>query len=277
MKKLKLFLLLPVLIIGILFYFWNPWQVRPEKTNFQNAAETIKAAREAASGVKNYKYRTNVSIGDQVKYGTLTRVVRKDREQMVDIDWDIPKMSGSASIYAKGEELYVFHPLKNKWTLPEEDRTLKPFIDFFWKQLKLVDPVENIIRTEPSGKNISFYEPANEPNDEPANESSEGGGSAGKKNTRAIRVIPDEEALSEIRKSLPPQFIGAELKDISQIFWFSAEDLMVTRYEVRAAVSFFGVKSMDFLVVSEPFDFNKTKIELPKGLVDKMNQGSAAK
>lgn len=165
-------------------------------------------------------------------------------------------MKGTASMYAEGETVLLNTPLNNKWEMPTEEPTLKPFMGFFWKQVKLVDPVENLLKVNAGNKNLSILTNQTEQAED----------------TVTVQLVPDENALSELSKSLPPQLIGAELKDIKQLFWISKSDFLVTRYEVRATVSFFGFKTMDFKTVSIPTDYDKTNIEMPQQLTDKLNQ-----
>ena len=257
MKKSRLLLLPAVLIIGWGLYFWGPFTGRQESVNFANAGEIVKAAQVKTGLTKSYRYKTDVSAGEQIKVAVQNRVIREDpTRQMVDFSWDIPKMSGMASMYTEGNKLYVFHPLKDKWLLPGEEPTIKPFLDFFRRQLDLVDPVENLLKLNPTGKNVSLYPEGNVKGED----------------TTAVLVIPEAGALSEISKALPPQFAGAELKDVKQFFWISKRDLLVTRYEVHAKVAFFGFKTMDFITVTTTDNYNKTEIDLPKQLQDKMNQ-----
>lgn len=255
MKKFRLLLIPLVLLLGIILYFWEPWQARQESIDFGSAGEVLKAAQSKMGKVENYKYKTNVLAGDSIKVNITNRViVGNPRQQMADFSWDIPKMSGFASMYTEGESLHIYHPLKNKWLLPSEEPTVRPFIDFFWRQLALIDPVENILKIDPNGRNVSVI---NEPvQDTP--------------DAVVVQVIPEGGALSEISKSLPPQFAGAELKDVRQLFWISKQDMSVSRYEVRAKVSFFGLKTMDFKTISRIQDYNNTKITLPKSLQEKM-------
>jgi len=255
MKRIKTALLLIILAIGVFLYFWKPWTMQKERVNLENAPEIVKAAQEETTKVDNYKYNTDLAVGDQINVAISNRVIRdKQKKQMVNFTWDIPKMSGTAGVYTEGSKIYIFHPLKDKWMLPREEPTLSPFMDFFWRQVGLVDPVENLMKLDPYGKNISVYTKEK------------------KAGLVGIEVIPQGSALSEIEKALPPQFAGAELKDVRQLFWISQEDFLVTQYEVHARVSFFGIKTMNFKAVTKPKDYNKTEIKIPKQLQDKMGQ-----
>jgi ribosomal protein S25 len=254
-KRLWYFIPVLLIIIGIGLYFWQPWQTRQQLVDLNNAGEIVKACQQASEDIKNYRYKTDLSVGKQISVSVNNRVIREQtNRQMVNFSWDIPKMSGMATMYAEGQKVYVFHPLKNKWILPNEEPTISPFMDFFWGQLGLIDPVENILKLDPLGKNISTYM---EGTDEGAD-------------SVAIQVIPDANALSEINKSFPPQFATGELTDVKLYYWISKKDFLVTRYEIRASVAFFGIKTMNFLTVSTPFDYDKTRINIPKLLQDKM-------
>lgn len=257
MKRFRVYLLVLVLIIGIVLYFWQPWGTRQQAVDLGNAADVVKACQAETGELANYKYQTDISVGEQIKVAILNRVVREgDKRQMVDLTWDIPKMSGTANMYAEGNKVYIFHPLKDRWILPNEDPTVNPFMDFFWRQLSLVDPVDNILKVDPMAKDVSLYREG----------SDEGADSV------AVQVIPKADALSEINKSLPPQFAGGELADVRQFYWISQKDYLVTRYEVRAKVAFFGIKTLEFRTISIPDNYNNTSITLPKPLLDKMKK-----
>lgn len=258
MFKKRLLLVIPVLlIIGIGLYFWQPWQTKQQSVDLNNTAEIVEACQRASGEIKNYSYKTDLSVGNQINVSVNNRIIRQEtKEQMADFSWNIPKMSGAASMYAEGQKVYILHPLKDKWVLPDEDPTISPYMDFFWSQLSLVDPVENILNLDPRGKNISGY----------LKGSDEGSDSI------ALQVTPDARALSEINESLPPQFAAGELTDVKQYFWISKKDFLVTRYEIKASVAFFGIKTMNFTMVSIPADYDKTTISLPKPLQDKMKQ-----
>lgn len=259
MFRKRLLYVIPVLliIIGIGLYYWQPWQTEQQSVDLNNAGEIVKACQRASGVLKNFRYKTDISVGKQISVTVNNRVIREQpKRQMVDFSWEIPKMSGATTMYTEGQKVYILHPLKGKWFLPNEEPTIGPYMDFFWGQLRLVDPVENILKLDPMGKNISPYlEGTDEGSD-----------------AVAIQVIPDAKALSEINKSLPPQFAAGELTDAKQYFWISKKDFLVTRYEVRASVAFFGIKTMNFLTVSTPADYDKTRFTLPKSLQDKMKQ-----
>ncbi len=272
MRKPGLVLLLLLLITGIVLYAGGLRPGRREPINFSDPAEIIKTAQAKAGQVENYRYQTELAMGDQIRIAVANRVIKQagnkktgkkktgEKEtgrQMTELSWTIPKKSGTAAIYREGERLYFFHPLKDRWLLPGEEPTIKPFLDFFGRQTDLVDPVENLLRVEAGGKNISLSPVPGE-----------AGG-----DTVTVQVIPRAGALSDLIKALPPQLSGAELTDLKQIFRISRQDLLVTQYEVRARVNFFGLKTMDFKAVSKALDYNKTRIDLPKPLLDKMNQG----
>jgi len=258
MKRSGLLLLPLILVAGVLLYFFVPSKSGQQSVDFNNAAEIVKSAQAKTGQAKNYKYSSDIKAGDQIKVSVSDRVeVSEAKRQMMDFSWNIPKMSGMASMYIEGEQLYLYHPLKNKWLLPSEEPTVGPFIDYFWNQLALIDPVENILKLDPEGSNISIFSEA-----EPKVADSV-----------AVQVIPRGAALAEFKKALPPQFAGADLKDVKQFFWISRQDLLVTRYEVQAKVSFFGIKAMDFMTSSKASNYNETEIKLPQPLVDKMKQG----
>jgi len=254
----RLLYVIPLLvIIGIGLYFWQPWQTKQQSVDLNNTGEIVTACQRESGEIKNYTYKTDLSVGKQISVSVNNRIIQEqNKRQMADFSWKIPKMSGSATMYTEDQKVYVFHPLKEKWILPDEDPTISPFMDFFWKQLSLIDPVENIL-IDPMGKNISTY----------LEGSDEGADSV------AIQVTPDAEALSEINKSLPPQFATGELTDVKQYFWISKKDFLVTRYEIRASVAFFGIKTMNFTMVSIPVDYDNTTISVPKPLQEKMKQG----
>ncbi len=255
--KLRLLSILLFLIIFAALYFSSPWREKQAPVNFESAGEIIRAAQAKTKQVSNYRYKTDILIGEEIRVTIQNRVIRKEnRSQLVDFSWEIPKTSGMTSMYAEGEKLFIFHPLRDKWLLPSEEPTGKPFLDFFWKQLSLVDPVENLLKTDPNGTNITIYSAGNEQDHD----------------SIAVQVIPRPKAQAEITKALPPQLSGAELTDLKQLFWISRRDLLVTRYEVTARVGFFGFKTMDFKAVSEAMDYNKTGITLPKALLDKMKE-----
>lgn len=247
-----------ILTAGLVVYLWSPWKTRQESFDIRNVSELVTATRQKTEAVKNYKYKTNISVGEQIKVSVLNRILLGNpKSQLVDFTWSIPQSSGIASMYTAGSRIFIFNPVKDRWVLPEEEPTGKPFMDFFWRQLKLIDPVENLLSLDPGKGNITIY------ND---------GGDEGK-DTISIEVTPTASDLAEMTKVLPPQLAGAELADIKQHFWISKKDLLVTRYEVKARVAFFGLKTMEFKTVTETLDYNNTKIELSKALLDKMKQG----
>jgi len=255
MKRMSLLILTIIIVAGTVLYLWSPWKVRQETVDFGNAGEVVKQARTKTQKIENYKYESDILVGEQIKVGVLTRVITgENRRQMVDFSWTIPKMSGMVSMYTEGKEIYIFHPLKNKWLLPREEPTLSPFLDFFWRQLSLIDPVDNLLDLDPNATNMSIKQ------DDKNRE------------TVVIEVIPRPGALPKITDALPPQFSGAELKNIKQLFWISRKDLTVTRYEVEAKAVFFAVKTMDFKVISKPMNYNNTTIKIPNALQDKMKK-----
>jgi len=245
-----------IAIIGVGLMMWNSWNFREESVVPDSAAEVIESAQEAVKEVKNYKYTTEVIIGEQIRVSALNRVIRTEKRQMVDFSWNIPNMSGSTSMYIDNRMIHVLHPLRDKWVRPEEDPAIKPFMDTLEKQLRLIDPVENLLQAEAGDRNVTIQ-------DKRAGE---------QEDFIIIKVIPGPGEMAEITKSLPPQLVGATLKDISQLYWISAKDRLPIRYEVNAVVSFFGLKNMDFKVVSEPSDYNRTEIEMPKELIYQIEQ-----
>ncbi|MDT3698189.1 MAG: hypothetical protein RO469_02075 [Thermincola sp.] len=258
MRK-RLLYAIPVLLIimAVGLYLWEPWPGQ-QSVDLNNTGEIVKASQRASEVIKSYRYKTDLSAGSQISVTVNNRIIRaKEMRQMADFTWEIPKASGSASMYTEGQKVYVLHPLKNKWIKPDEDPTISPFMDFFWRQLSLIDPVENIAKLDPLGKNITPY----------LQGTGEGSDAV------AIQVTPDAKALSEINKSIPPQFAAGELTDVKQFFWVSKENFLVTKYEVTASVAFFGIKTMKFRIVSIPADYDKTTISIPEPLQGKMNQG----
>ncbi len=261
MRKSRWWILPLILLAGVALYLWEPWTPTRQSVDFGSAGAVIKEAQAAMGQVNNYRYSTNVNAGDEIRAAILNRVVKgQNKQQMVDFTWDIPKMSGTAAMYTEGKRVYIYHPLQDKWVLPAEAPTIGPFVDFFWRQLDLVDPVDNLRKLNPNGSNLSIY---NNGQNDP--------------DTIAIQVIPQGEALSEMAKALPPQFAGAELQDVKQVFRISRKDLMVTGYDVTARVSLLlGLKQMDFKAVTKPQDYNKTAITIPKPLQDKIDQSVKA-
>lgn len=254
-RNRRMLLIAAFVLIGAVLWWLLPLDNKQQSLEFNNVADLAQASQEKVSGIKNYKYKTTIEAGNQIKVSITNKVDKKEpKRQMIDFSWNAPGTSGMAAIYAKGESLYLYNPLKDKWELPSEEPTAKPLLDFFWRQVSMVDPVENLIKTDLKGKNISELKDESEKMPD----------------TVIIQVIPDEAAMSELTKALPPQFSGAELKDIRQVFWISKNDLLVSRYEVRAKVAFFGLKTMDFKTVSIPSDYDSTEIKLPERLTDKI-------
>lgn len=251
----NILLIAAILVIGVVIWWLSPLGNKQQSLDYGNVGDLAKSSQEKMRGIKNYKYKTTIEAGNQIKVSITNRVDREEpKRQMIDFSWNAPGTSGMAAMYAKGDSIYLYNPLKDKWELPSEEPSAKPLLDFFWRQLSMVDPVENLIKTGLKGKNIS--ELKNEAEKIP--------------DTAVVQVIPDEAAMSELTKALPPQFTGAELKDIKQVFWISKKDLLVSRYEVRAKVAFFGLKTMDFKTVSIPSDYDSTEIKLPERLTDKI-------
>jgi len=255
MKKGKALLLLLVLAAGVILYFWEPWNVRKGEPAPENAADILAEARDAAGDIENYTYKTQVSVGNQINVDILNRVDREEERQMVDFTWQIPQMSGETSMYIQADEVYVLSPVKKKWGRPEEDPTVGPFVEFFYRQLGLVDPVSNLLSTDIQSGNAAVTKNSAETD-------------VGAE--YVIEVIPEAGALSELTDAMPPQLKGAELKEIKQVFRISRESYLPVRYEVHARVSFFGLASMKFTVVSVPKDYNKTELNIPKELEQKV-------
>lgn len=246
-----------VIVIGGVMYIWSPWKGRQMKVDLRNAGEIIKSAQIQTRKAANYKYKTDITIGEEIKIEVLNRVVKADqKQQLADFAWDIPKMSGATSMYTKGEELFIYHPLQDKWLQPGEEPTLKPFIEFFGKQLELVDPVTSLLKIDPARKNLAVLSGEEIPDSSMV----------------GVQVIPGADAVAEMTKALPPQVSRGRLTAIKQVFWIARKDLLVSRYELRASVSIFGLKTMDFKVEAKVLDYNNTKINLPKKLTDKLNQ-----
>lgn len=255
MRRNPKILLAAALIVGAVLWWFSPFSNKQQSLEFGNVGDLARASQEKVGGIENYKYKTTIEAGNQIKVSLTNKVDRKEpKRQMIDFSWNAPGTSGMAAMYANGDSIYLYNPLKDKWELPSEEPTAKPFLDFFWRQVSLVDPVENLIKTDLRGKNVT--ELKNESEQIP--------------DTSVIQVIPDEAAMSELTKALPPQFAGAELKDLKQVFWISKKDLLVSRYEVRAKVAFFGLKTMNFKTVSIPSDYGSTEIKVPERLNDKI-------
>lgn len=245
------------ILIGAVLYFWQPWRERQQSIDFSNVNEIMNASREKTGQINNYKYKTTIDVGTQIKVSLTSRVVaNENKRQMIDFSWTAPKMTGTASIYAQDDSIFLYNPLKDKWELPSEEPQAGPLMNFFWKQISLVDPIENLLKTNKTGKGISEIKDSTEKIND----------------TVCVEVIPNEEAMSEISKSLPPQLVGAELTDVKQLFWISKKDLLITKYAVRAKVSFFGIKTMEYRTESIPSEFNKTQINISKKLQEKINQ-----
>ncbi|MBU7008754.1 DUF6612 family protein [Phosphitispora fastidiosa] len=265
MKKGKILLLVLLLAAGIILYFWEPWNALKEEPKLENAADIMEEARDAAGDIKNYTYKTEVSVGNQVNVDILNRVDRDDDRQMVDFTWQIPQMSGETLMYIQGDEVYVLSPVKKKWGRPEEDPTVGPFVEFFYRQLSLVDPVSNLINIDQQSGKVSVITQSEKENTAQKNTAHKNAGQE-----YVIEVIPEAGALSELTDAMPPQLKGAELKEIKQVFRISRESYLPVRYEVHARVSFFGLASMKFTVDSVPRDYNKTELNIPKELEQKM-------
>ncbi len=245
------------LALVLTLWIWSPWQNGKQSLEFDNAVDVIAASQEKMDDVKNYKYKTEITVGNQIKVDIDNKVVRDEpNRQLMDFSWSAPNMTGTAAMYAQGETIILYNPLKDSWQVPSEEPTLKPFLGFFWRQVNLVDPVENLLKANVKAKDISVVKNETEQTAD----------------TVTVQIIPNENAVSELTKALPPQLIGAELKDLKQLFWISKNNFLVSRYEVRATVSFFGIKTMDFKSVSVPLDYNKTEIVMPKQLTDRLKQ-----
>ena len=259
MKKNKWLSILGLLvIICAVLFIWNPWKGRRLEVDFRNAGGIVKSAQTQAQKSTSYKFVSKITIGDQIKIEILDRVIRGEQtQQLADIAWDIPKMSGTTAIYEKGKQLFIYHPLKDKWLKPDEDPTLKPFTEFFGGQLELVDPVAGLLKIDPAGKNLAVrLDKENQDSD-----------------MLQIQVIPEADAAAGINRALPPQVSRGRITSVKQCFWISRQDLLVSRYEMQATVSIFGLKTMDFKLESKAQDYNTTKINVPKQLQDKLGNG----
>lgn len=257
MKFNRWTLLALVLAASAALWLWSPWKSGQQSVEFDNVNDLVTAAKKKTGDIKNYRYKTDIAVGNQIEVSINNKVERDDpNRQMMDFSWSAPNMNGTASLYAEGDTVILYNPLKREWELPAEEPAVKPFLEFFWRQVNLVDPVENLLAVDINAKNMSIIK----------NEKEQ------VKDTVTVQVVPSESAMSEISKALPPQLIGAELTDLKQLFWISKKDQLVSRYEVRAKVSFFGVKSMDFKTVSILSDYNNIEIKMPQQLVDKLNQ-----
>ncbi|WP_418792338.1 hypothetical protein [Phosphitispora sp. TUW77] len=250
MKKGKALFIFLVLALGVFMYFWEPWNARWLNSEPENAVEILMESRKAVGDIENYTYKSHISVGNQVNVDILDRIDREKDQQIVDFTWEIPQLSGETSMYVQGEEVYVLSPLKKKWVKPEEDPSAGPFVKYFYRQLNLVDPVSNVLRTDTQNENVSLRSKSGQ--------------------EYVIEVIPDAGALSELTDSMPPQLKGAELKEIKQVFRISRQSYLPVNYQVYARVSLFGLASMQLEVVSEPEEYDNTELNIPKELEQKL-------
>lgn len=234
MNNSRYYYVIIIFILGAALYFSGPWQSATQSVDLAKAGEIARAAQKEAAGVNSYRYESQAGVGDLIKIKSENRV--KGAKQLLDIRWNMTKITGNTSVYQDGTNTLILHPLKKKWIRPEEDPTVAPFMEFFAGQLALLNPIKNILQIDLNDKKITIY----------SGEKAENGS----EKTVAIEVIPKPAALVEITKNLPPQLIGADLTDIRQIFWINKADMSVTKYEIRAKVSFFGLKTMEYNAIS---------------------------
>ena len=257
MKKTKILFLVLVLIAGITLVLWEPWQMSRGPVEKENPAEVMAEARDRAEDINNYRYETEITVSNVVSVSLQNLVDREQEHQMVDFTWKIPKMSGTTKMFIKDKQVYILSPVKKQWVKPEQDPTVGPFVDFFYRQLDLVDPVENLMKAGTNNNNMSLVRPEEQ-------DTGSENKAAGKGNLIGIEVIPEAGSLTEITDAMPPQLKGAELENVRQIFWISPESFLPARYEVHARVSFFGLTSMEFKAVTVTSNYNKTEVTAPQ-------------
>lgn len=255
MRKYKWWIVLGVVLLVLLVYFILPVGNRQQSISFEDAKDIVTKVKEHADDIKSYKINTEISAASIVEVNMTDYVIRdQNKRQLIEIKWEAPQTNGNTSMYSDGKLVYVYHPVKNKWVLPSEEPTASPYFDFFWGQLGMVDPIENLSNIDPNGKNIKVSK------------------IKGNTDSIVLEVTPEPGDFSDIAKHLPPQFSSAELKDLKQYFTISKKDLNISKYEVKANISIFGIKALKFQAVSIPSEYNETNINLPPELAEKLKQ-----
>lgn len=231
---------------------------KQDLTREMKAEEILAAAREKAGGLKSYRLRAKIGMGEQIKINLTNRVKRNEGiTQLVDLEWSSPQGSGLTSIFMRDRDIYILHPLENKWFIPEERPEVKPIASMFVKQLDIADPVTAVKQTDLRQK--------------------------------AVTVLPDEEvdgqvtkvieiskpgAAEEFTRILPPQLIGAKPVEVKQTYWIGKEDLLIYKYSFRAKLSVLGIAGPTLEITTKVTDHNKTDFQIPNKLRPRLEQKS---
>lgn len=250
MRKYKWWLILGVIILAVAVYAVYPSTSRKQNVDFQNVQDIVTSTQKNAQEIKNYKLSIDINAGSIVKVNMTDLVDRQEaKRQYVDMNWDAPQNSGQTTMYSDGKQVLVLNPANKKWVLPSEEPAAAPYLDFFWGQLGMTDPVDVFSNLQADTKNTAVID---------------------KGDSVILEVTPEPADLSDIAKHLPPQFSSAELKDMKQTFTISKQDLLITKYQVTAKIALFGITAMKFNTVTTPSDYNKTVIKLPAALTEKL-------
>lgn len=227
-------------------------------TREMKAEEIITAARNKAGGLKSYRLRAKISLGEQIKISLTDRVKQEPgRTQLVDMEWSSPQGSGLTSIFMRKQDIYILHPLENKWFVPEERPEVKQVASMFVKQLEIADPVTAVGNTDLSRKAVSAL-----PDEEV--------------DGRLTKVIEISQpgAADELTKLLPPQLIGAKPVEVKQVYWIGKEDLQIYMYSFKAKLSVLGISGPTLEITSKVTDHNNTDFQIPNKLRPRLEQKS---
>lgn len=231
---------------------------KQDLTREMKAEEIIVAAREKAVALKSYRLRAKIGLGEQIKVNLTDRVRQEQlKTQLVDLEWTSPQGSGFTSIFLRDKDIYILHPLQNKWYTPDEMPEVRPVAAMFQKQLEVADPMTAIKNTDLKQKSLAAL----------PDEEVEG------RLTKVIEVSKPG-ADDEFSRLLPPQLIGAKPVEVRQTYWIGKDDLLIHQYRFRAKLTVLGIAGPTLEITTKVSDHNKTDFEIPNKLRPKLEQKS---
>lgn len=243
---------------GYLAWTGGWWGKKQDLTREMKAEEIITAAREKAADLKSYRLRAKIGLGEQVKVSLTDRVQQEGSDtQLVDLEWSSPQGNGFTSIYLRDKDIYILHPLRNKWFTPDEMPEARPVASIFMKQLEIANPMTAIGKADLRQKSVTAL----------PDEEIDG------RMTKVIEVAAPG-ADDEFKKLLPPQFIGAKAAEVKQTYWIGKEDLLIYKYSFRAKLTVLGIEGPTMEIATKVSDHNKTEFQVPNKLRPRLEQKS---
>ncbi len=252
--KWKVISAIAILFIGIYLVVASPFHQQKPLTQGKTAEEILQLAKSEGQRLASYKYRASLSAGDLVSMDLTGKVQVKSGEQLIDFSWNGPQGYGESSVYTKGAQTFIYHPLKNTWYTPKEQPALGKLVTVFKGQLGLINPYVSLDKMDLAKINAA----------------NTGAEQVGGQETTVIEVSKGAPEQTWLKEVLPPQLIGAKVTDLKQVYWIGTKDLKIYKYLVTAKIKVFAIAAAELNIRTTVEEFNNTTVKRPDTLQKKM-------